>query len=45
MGLWYPEIQNRLGANVDDSNKMSICQVIDSAMQQQNTNQTELVSY
>ncbi|XP_061393536.1 synaptic vesicle glycoprotein 2C-like, partial [Musca vetustissima] len=42
MGLWYPTIQNRLGS-VDDETQMSICQVIDASMDQQNSNSTEYV--
>lgn len=42
MGLWYPEIENRLGSNSDE-NKMTICQVIDAFMDQQNQNETEKV--
>lgn len=39
MGLWYPEIQNRLGNSPDD-NKMTICQVIDAFIEQQQQNET-----
>lgn len=43
MGLWYPEIQNRLGAR-PEGDRMTICQVIDAAIeQQQGLNQTDLV--
>ncbi|XP_065372210.1 synaptic vesicle glycoprotein 2B [Calliphora vicina] len=42
MGLWYPEIQNRLGSNSDE-NQMTICQVIDAFMDQQNQNETEKI--
>lgn len=42
MGLWYPAIQNRLGS-IEDETKMSICQVIDASMEQQNSNSTEKV--
>ncbi|XP_073817729.1 synaptic vesicle glycoprotein 2B isoform X1 [Musca autumnalis] len=42
MGLWYPTIQNRLGS-VEGDNMMTICQVIDASMEQQNTNSTENV--
>ncbi|KAI8130803.1 hypothetical protein FF38_11887 [Lucilia cuprina] len=42
MGLWYPEIQNRLGSYTDE-NKMTICQVIDAFIDQQNQNETEKI--
>ncbi|XP_059219579.1 putative transporter svop-1 isoform X2 [Stomoxys calcitrans] len=42
MGLWYPAIQNRLGS-IDDKSRMSICEVIDASIEQQNTNGTETV--
>lgn len=43
MGLWYPEIQNRLGAR-PEGDRMTICQVIDAAIeQQQGLNQTDFV--
>uniref|UniRef100_A0A1A9ZZ28 Major facilitator superfamily (MFS) profile domain-containing protein n=1 Tax=Glossina pallidipes TaxID=7398 RepID=A0A1A9ZZ28_GLOPL len=35
MGLWYPEIQNRLGMKA--TTPMTICQVIDSFIDQQNS--------
>lgn len=44
MGLWYPEIQNRLGAR-PEGDRMTVCQVIDAAIeQQQGLNKTNLVS-
>lgn len=44
MGLWYPEIQNRLGAR-PEGDRMTVCQVIDAAIeQQQGLNKTSLVS-
>lgn len=44
MGLWYPEIQNRLGSR-PEGDRMTICQVIDAAIEeQQGQNKTNLVS-
>lgn len=39
MGLWYPEILNRLGSNnVEDA--MTVCNVIDASIDQSESNQT-----
>lgn len=37
MGLWYPEIQNRLGFKSDE-NQMTICQVIDADVEESSQN-------
>ncbi|KAM7363510.1 putative transporter svop-1 [Cochliomyia hominivorax] len=42
MGLWYTEIQNRLGSNSGE-NQMTICQVIDAFMDQIARNETEKI--
>lgn len=44
MGLWYPEIENRLGSSSED-NQMTVCQVIDAFIEQQNQNETEKVKH
>ncbi|KAI9585039.1 hypothetical protein GQX74_006934 [Glossina fuscipes] len=41
MGLWYPEIQNRLGMKA--TTPMTICQVIDSFIDQQNSTQNSQI--
>lgn len=43
MGLWYPEIQNRLGSNAADDS-MTVCQVIDASIDQMQANATNKVS-
>uniref|UniRef100_A0A1A9WGN7 Major facilitator superfamily (MFS) profile domain-containing protein n=1 Tax=Glossina brevipalpis TaxID=37001 RepID=A0A1A9WGN7_9MUSC len=41
MGLWYPEIQNRLGMKA--TTPMTICQVIDSFIDQENSTDTSQI--
>uniref|UniRef100_A0A1B0B2M2 Major facilitator superfamily (MFS) profile domain-containing protein n=1 Tax=Glossina palpalis gambiensis TaxID=67801 RepID=A0A1B0B2M2_9MUSC len=41
MGLWYPEIQNRLGMKA--TTPMTICQVIDSFIDQQNSTENSQI--
>lgn len=42
MGLWYPEILNRLGSTmVEDS--VTVCEVIDASIDQSYVNVTSLV--
>lgn len=42
MGLWYPEIQNRLGSA--DSDNLTVCNVIDASIDQMQANQTNKVT-
>lgn len=43
MGLWYPEILNRLGSTmVEDS--VTVCEVIDASIDQSSMNVTSIVS-
>ncbi|EDV53719.1 synaptic vesicle glycoprotein 2B [Drosophila erecta] len=42
MGLWYPEIQNRLGSNAADDS-MTVCQVIDASIDQMQANATNKI--
>jgi len=43
MGLWYPEIQNRLGSN-EAEDSMTVCQVIDASIDQMQANATNKVT-
>ncbi|KRF78581.1 synaptic vesicle glycoprotein 2B isoform X2 [Drosophila virilis] len=42
MGLWYPEILNRLGSSIADD-AMTVCDVIDASVNQSKLNQTTTV--
>uniref|UniRef100_A0A6P4EQR5 Synaptic vesicle glycoprotein 2B n=1 Tax=Drosophila rhopaloa TaxID=1041015 RepID=A0A6P4EQR5_DRORH len=42
MGLWYPEIQNRLGSNAADDS-MTVCEVIDASIDQMQANTTNKI--
>ncbi|KAH8295005.1 hypothetical protein KR018_005359, partial [Drosophila ironensis] len=42
MGLWYPEIQNRLGSS--DADNLTVCNVIDASIDQMQANTTSKVS-
>lgn len=42
MGLWFPEIQNRVAA-VGDDDSMTVCQVIDASIEIEMQNSTNVV--
>ncbi|XP_064556869.1 synaptic vesicle glycoprotein 2B isoform X3 [Drosophila montana] len=42
MGLWYPEILNRLGSSIADD-AMTVCDVIDASVNQSKLNQTTTI--